>query len=108
MKEKINQLSICDEKQRQLKGKLEELKMKVKHLEREKRKIIEQNQTAENQLHHELRRKSNQLKQLHKVIQKRFDMVDLNYVPENFVILQQEQPDFSKLWSQVKYSRYNF
>lgn len=102
---KLDELAAEKELNRQFLKKMEHLKKVIKDFEKEKRAIIEKSVNNENLLKHNLRKQKSDVKKLHATIWKQFNMADKNYFPDNFEILQIDQPDFNKLWSDVKYSR---
>lgn len=55
-------------------------------------------------LSHELKKKDADLQEVHKVLWKKFNLVDSNYLPKNFEIMKSDSPDFKRLWSDVKFS----
>lgn len=91
-----------------LQEKIQKLERKIRDYELEKKKVVQSNSINENLLKHNLNKQKKELFDLHKVVWKQFNMANSNNFPQNFELLQLNQPNFNKLWSEVKYSRYSY
>ncbi|KAK6645451.1 hypothetical protein RUM43_001728 [Polyplax serrata] len=104
VEKKTAELANEKAKNSQLSERIHKLEKNMAEIELDRKKVIQKCETNEDLLKHSLKKQQDNVRELHTIIWKQFNMADKNYFPENFKIIQIQQPDFNKLWSDVKYS----
>ncbi|EEB10435.1 hypothetical protein Phum_PHUM041380 [Pediculus humanus corporis] len=105
VKMKHDELLLEKEKNKILSEELNTLKQKLKELKEEKNKVVKKCLGNEDVLKHNLKKQELEIESLHTKFWKKFNLVDKTFFPQNFKLVQLDQPDFNKLWSDAKYSR---